>query len=118
MNQIGKLGWSGGNQVVTLPKGMALAAGAVAVRRVGRTLVLEPLDDTVQPEQRIPPGHYTAETLPPLSDGARKILEAVDAAAARAASAKAAVSAISVDAAPYAPVKVADDPLPGLAIED
>jgi hypothetical protein len=31
--------------------------------------------------ERIPPGYYTSETLPPLSEGARKILASVDAVA-------------------------------------
>lgn len=47
------------------------------VRQVGRTIVLEPIGEPAG----IPPGYYTPETLPPLSEGARAILASIDAVA-------------------------------------
>jgi virulence-associated protein VagC len=38
-----KVFWSGGSQAVRLPKAMRLAVSEVTVRRVGTSLVLEPL---------------------------------------------------------------------------
>jgi hypothetical protein len=47
------------------------------VRQVGRTIVLEPIGEPTG----IPPGYYTPETLPPLSETAKAILASIDAVA-------------------------------------
>jgi virulence-associated protein VagC len=40
-----RLFWSGGSQAVRLPKSMRLPGAEVRVRREGRTLVIEPLEE-------------------------------------------------------------------------
>lgn len=77
MNELAKVSRNAGRQVVELPEGFEIAGDSLRVRRDGRNLVLEPIPG----DARIAPGSYTAETLPPLSDGARKILASLDSAA-------------------------------------
>lgn len=75
--QTAKLRRNGRNIVLTVPKGFAVEHAAGVYRVDGREIVLRPVGD--QPP--IPPGSYTPETLPPLSEGARKILASIDAVA-------------------------------------
>lgn len=82
MNELAKVHRSGGRQIVTLPLGFEIGGSEVQVHFEGRRLVLEPLEDGSEP-RLLAPGSYTADTLPPLSEGARKILASVDAAVAR-----------------------------------
>ena len=84
------------------------------VRQIAGTIVLEPIAG----QTRIPPGYYIPETLPPLSEKARKILESVDAAVARFGAAKAAVGPVTLDDEPYAPIALTDEPLPGLDLDE
>lgn len=74
------------------------------VRRTAGTIVLERIGEPAG----IPPGSYTPETLPPLSDGARAILASVAAAVA------------AREAAPLhrrEPL-VVEDPAPSFTIDD
>ena len=66
-----------GRNLVELPDGIDLDLGPLRVRQLGRGIVLEPLDAP----HGTPPGTYTFETLPPLSEGARAIIASIDAVA-------------------------------------
>jgi hypothetical protein len=81
------------------------------VRRTGGAIVLERIGEPAG----IPPGYYTKETLPPLSDGARAILASVDAAVAKMAARKGAESGASRH---RGPVTLDDDGAPGLTLSD
>jgi hypothetical protein len=79
------------------------------VREIAGRLVLERIGEAAG----IPPGFYTPETLPPLSEKARKILASVDAVApfvAVGVSEKAADSAQGIT--------LEDDGLPGIDLSD
>jgi len=76
-DQIAKLRRRGPRLVVTLPAGFELEGRAGVYRTNGREIVLEPDGGA----QAIPPGTYTPDTLPPLSEGARAILASIDAVA-------------------------------------
>jgi hypothetical protein len=67
---------NGREHVLDLPEGIDLEG--MQARIVGHTILVEPIGAS---PQRIPPGSYTRETLPPLSEGARKILASIDAVA-------------------------------------
>ena len=81
MNDLAKVTREGGVQLIALPEGYDVSGDALRVRRVGRTLVLEPIERGADSTERVPPGSYTPATLPPLSEGARKILASLDAVA-------------------------------------
>jgi hypothetical protein len=79
------------------------------VRQIAGTIVLEPIAG----QTRIPPGSYTKETLPPLSEGAKKILASIDAVAPLVdvrTEAKSAVDAPGID--------LEDEGLEGIDLED
>jgi len=95
-----------------------LDPGEWRVRRAGGTIVLEWIGEP----EGIPPGSYTKDTLPPLSEGARKILATIDAVAplkdARSQSKIAGALAeeddlIEIDDAGVA-IELSDEPLPGI----
>ncbi len=83
-------------------------------RVVGRTLVLEPIAES----GGIAPGTYTKETLPPLSEKARKILESVDAAAARFAAAGEAPARSAAGPAGAIGIALEDEGEPGISLSD
>lgn len=74
-------------------------------------------------QDRIPPGYYTPETLPPLSEGARKILASVDAVAPlvdlrsnrRSAAAR---PGITLEDEGMEGIRLSDEGLPGFSMED
>jgi hypothetical protein len=85
------------------------------VREVGRTIVLEPIGEPAG----IPPGSYTPETLPPLSEGAKAILASIDAVAplvdVRAESKGArAAPGITLEDEGLEGVRLSDEGLPGI----
>ena len=86
------------------------------VRRTGGAIVLERIGEFAG----IPPGSYTKETLPALSEGAQAILASVDAAVAKmeaGAGAKAALpqgGAITLDDDGAPGFRLSDEALPGL----
>jgi hypothetical protein len=114
MNDIAKVARSGRRQVVTLPDGVDVLAGEMRVRVEGRRLVLEPLDMEPPGVRRIAPGHYTPETLPALSEGARRILESVDSAAAKSGAAGSAEAAGAGIEEEGIGIELSDEGLPGL----
>ncbi|HEY0111604.1 MAG TPA: hypothetical protein VGB59_00475 [Allosphingosinicella sp.] len=77
MNDLATVTRKGLQQFIALPEGVEVEGRELRVHWQGRNLVLEP----VAAEERIAPGTYTPGTLPPLSEGARKILATVDAGA-------------------------------------
>jgi hypothetical protein len=83
---------------------------------------LEPLDADAaaaaleRPGERIPPGYYTPETLPPLSEGARKILASVAVGVARLRTKRAAKSA--EDGPGAAGITLEDEGQPGIGLSD
>jgi len=69
--------------------------------------------------ERIPPGYYTPETLPPLSEGARRILASVDAVpSSKGGAADENPGGLFVSDRPFAPIEASDRPLLGISIED
>ena len=124
MNDLAKVRHDGRQQGVVLPKAFEVKGRELRVRREGRNLVLEPVGEP-EPDsaERIPPGHYTAETLPPLGPGAAAILASVDAVAPpRAGNSDKAAAAgtgeregITVDDAAADTVAPSDRGLPGLS---
>jgi hypothetical protein len=86
VNDIAKVSRNGRTQQISLPEAFQIEGDSVRVRREGRSIVLDPILAGTQGEVRVPPGTYTPETLPPLSDGAKAILASVEAAASRPAS--------------------------------
>jgi uncharacterized protein (DUF433 family) len=71
---------------------------------------------TVTGGERIPPGYYAPETLPPLSPGAAAIIASVDAAGAAqeaAASERDSKGRLRFDDTPFAPLSADDPPLRG-----
>ncbi|HEX8642374.1 MAG TPA: hypothetical protein VF702_00500 [Allosphingosinicella sp.] len=81
------------------------------VRRTDGALVLERIGGA----GGIAPGYYTPETLPPLSEKARKILASVDAAVAKSGAAKSAAGAggLEIEDAAVA-IAPTDEPLFGI----
>ena len=70
-------------------------------------------------EERIAPGYYTPETLPPLSEGARKILAWVDAGVARLRTEGRAGGPVRIEMEPAEEgIRLSDEGLPGFSIED
>lgn len=77
MNDLAKVTADRLTVVVELAEALDPSQLELRVVREGRRIVLEPVaggDD----DHRIPPGSYTRETLPPLSEGARAIIASVD----------------------------------------
>lgn len=116
MNGLARISRRSGRQLVELPDGIEVSGDTMQVRVVGRTIVLEPMPEAGV----IAPGSYTLETLPPLGDGARKILASVDAAVARAGDVEAgtkkmhAASGITLDDEGLTGLGLSDEGLPGL----
>jgi hypothetical protein len=98
--------------LVELPDSVEIEPGPVSVRQVGRTIMLEPADF-----RPIPPGYYTPETLPPLSEGAKAILASVDAVAplvdVRTETKEAHATARIAIEDPGVAIELSDEPLPG-----
>lgn len=77
MNDLAKATADGRTVVVDLSEAVDASQLDLRVVREGRRIVLERVaggDD----DRRIPPGSYTLETLPPLSEGAKAIIASVD----------------------------------------
>jgi hypothetical protein len=73
--------------------------------------------------ERIPPGYYTPETLPPLSEGDRKVLASVDAVAPlvdvrSSANSVSATPGITLEDEGMEGIRLSDEPLPGFSLED
>lgn len=77
MNDLANSIGQGGRSLSELLESSELDPEQWRVRQVGRTIVLEPIGEPAA----IPPGSYTPETLPPLSEGAKAILASIDAVA-------------------------------------
>jgi hypothetical protein len=76
VNDFAKVTADGRTVVVDLSEALD-ASLELRVVREGRRIVLEPVA-AGEDDRRIPPGSYTLETLPPLSEGARAIIASVD----------------------------------------
>lgn len=108
-----------GRNLVELPDGIDLDLGPLRVRQLGRGIVLEPLDAP----QGIPPGTYTFETLPPLSQGAKAIIASIDAVApfvdiAEGAKSHEEAPGITLEDEGLEGVDLSDEGLPGLDPDD
>lgn len=118
MNDLAKVSRDGRRQVVSLPVQFEVEGSTVRVRREGRCIVLEPIEE--ERAALVPPGSYTSKTLPPLSRGAAAILASVDAVAPLTESeagpaAKSATGPLGLEDAPQRPIEPNDEPLPGLS---
>jgi hypothetical protein len=80
VNDLAKITSDRRGVVVSLSEALDGDSDNLRVRREGRTIVLEPVDGAGD-DCRIPPGTYTLETLPPLSEGAKAIIASIDAVA-------------------------------------
>jgi hypothetical protein len=80
VNDLAKITPNRRGVVVSLSEALDGDGDNLRVRREGRSIVLEPVDGAGE-DRRIPPGTYTLETLPPLSDGAKAIIASIDAVA-------------------------------------
>lgn len=70
-------------------------------------------------QDRIPPGYYTPETLPPLSEGARKILASVTAGVARLRAERGGEGPVRIEIEAVAEgIRLSDEGLPGFSLED
>ena len=74
MNDLAKITPDRRGVVVSLSEALDGDGDNLRVRREGRSIVLEP----VEAPQGVPPGTYTLDTLPPLSDGAKAIIASID----------------------------------------
>jgi hypothetical protein len=80
VNDLAKVTADGRTVVVDLSEALDPSQLDLRVVRDGLRIVLEPVasgDEAL----RIPPGSYTPETLPPLSEGAKAIIASIDAVA-------------------------------------
>ena len=67
---------------------------------------------------RIPPGYYTPETLPPLSEGARRILASVEAGVARLRAERGAEKPVRIEIEPATGgIRLSDEGQPGVSME-
>lgn len=67
---------------------------------------------------RIPPGYYTPETLPPLSEGARRILASVEAGVARVRAERGTEGPVRIEIGPATGgIRLSDEGLPGVSME-
>lgn len=113
MNEIAK---------VTPKRGRALDPDKPAPADASWVDRLEPLDADAgaaalqRPGWSIPPGYYTPETLPPLSEEARKILASVAVGVARLRAEGAARPAEGAAGTPG--IRLADEGQPGIALSD
>lgn len=74
MNDLANSVPTDGRSLSELLESSALDPGQWRVRQVGGAIVLEPIGEA----GAVPPGSYTLETLPPLSEGAKAILASID----------------------------------------
>lgn len=69
-------------------------------------------------EDRIPPGYYTPETLPPLSEGARRILASVEAGVARLRAERGAEGPVRIEIEAAAEgIRLSNEGQPGVSME-
>lgn len=118
MNDRVKIIRDGREHDVPLPDGIDFDLDRMQARIVGRTIVLEPRPEA----DAIAPGFYTKDTLPPLSEGALKILASIDAVAPlkdvrssfKSAEAGEEDDLIDLDDDGIEAVVPTDEPLPGI----
>lgn len=77
MNDLAKVTVDRRTVIVDLSEALDPSQLDLRVVREGRKIVLEPVAGS-EDDRRIPPGSYTLQTLPPLSEGAKAIIASVD----------------------------------------